>query len=268
MVTCTVIHNDNTEREAAMAPGTRQPKWDIHEAVILLDGYLEVLQANQSKARIVKRVSADLRRMAVNRGIEIDDIYRNENGISYQIQSMDSAYKGERVYVPATRLFEEAVELYRTDTKRYIEILGEAKNIVAAKQNNIPKNASPISTPAPIACEANFYAYLQNTAKLADRTCVSYVSSIRSAERYAADNSYASCSLFSEHKETTVATAAELYGDSNFIRYNGQQHNRFSAAINKLLTFIGAEIPEKALVYLSGNNNGPLTASAEVLSYW
>ncbi len=109
-----------------MAPDNRQPKWDIYEAVILFDSYLKVLQANQPKARIVKRICADLRRMTVNRGLEIDDIYRNENGISYQIQSMDSAYKGKKVCVPATRLFEEAIDLYRTDTERYFEIREEA----------------------------------------------------------------------------------------------------------------------------------------------
>jgi len=495
-----------------MAPGNRQPKWDIYEAVILLDGYLEVLQANQPKARIVKRVSADLRQMAVNRSIEIDDIYRNENGISYQIQSMDSAYKGKKVYVPATKLFKKAVELYRTDTKRYLEILEEAKNMVAAKQNNkeaflvwaasalpaqrckwieenilkmeqfaiaskrifgsifditdretleniyraakknkifqiknrkfikninddfraymqycsqqteqigqaneaetsvveipvdsmstvaalietedgspvvdfnseesmaftkprsitfLSKELSPPSTwkdvyisvvsalyenypdifnslssfpgstrlefgnareascmtaprkiseelcvetnfsatdfikriktllsmcgmayddlkivyerrtdaiasknvsasiPVLTTCEDEFYAYLQNVAKLADTTCVSYVSSIRSAERYATDNGYVSCSLFCEDKETIVATATELYGDSNFIRYNEQQHNRFSAAINKLLESIGAEIPEKTVVSLGYNSKSRATASAEVNS--
>lgn len=120
-----------------MAPGNRQPKWDIYEAVILLDGYLEVLRGTQLKARIVKRVSADLRRMAVNRGIEIDDIYRNENGISYQIQSLDSAYKGEKTYVPATKLFAETVKLYRTDLERYFEILEEAKNMMVSKYLHI-----------------------------------------------------------------------------------------------------------------------------------
>lgn len=93
----------------------RQPKWDIFEAVVLLDGYLEAQQANQSKTQIVRHISADLRQMAANRGIEIDDIYRNENGISYQIQSMDSAYKGKKVYVPATRLFEETVRMFRCE---------------------------------------------------------------------------------------------------------------------------------------------------------
>lgn len=51
--------------------------------------------------------------------------------------------------------------------------------------------------------------------------------------------------IISENKETTIVTATELYSDSDFIRYNEQQHNRFSAAINKLLEFIGAEIPKK-----------------------
>lgn len=373
-----------------MASGNKQPKWEIYEAAILLDGYLEWLHTNQPKSKIVKRISTDLRRMAVNRGIEIDDIYRNENGISYQIQSMDSAYRGEKVYIPATRLFVEVVELYRTDTKRYFDILEEAKNMVAAKQNNkeaflawaasvlparrckwieenilkmeqlavacklisgsifnftdivtletiyraarenkifqiknrklikninddfqtymqycsqlskkadqvtdsdVPliehpakslsasttlteqedgttasKHSMSANTHTSAACEAEFLAYLQNTAKLADRTCVSYVSAIRSTERYAADNSYASCSLFSEDKEKTVATATELFGDSDFIKYNEQQHNRFSVAINKLLESIGAAIPKKAVASLGDNSIRPITAPTEANS--
>lgn len=373
-----------------MISGNKQPKWDIYEAVILLDGYLEWLNTNQPKTKIIKRISADLRRMATNRGTEIDDIYRNENGISYQIQSIDSAYKGKKVYVPATRLFEETVELYRTDGERYIEILEEAKSMVAAKQNNkeaflvwaasvlpaqrckwIEKNilkmehfavvfklisgsifditdtamlttiyeaagknkifqiknrklikninddfqtymqycsqlskkadqatdsdmlviepsAKSLSTfatlteqeagttaskhsmsanaPTSAACEAEFLAYLQNTAKLADKTCVSYVSSIRSAERYAIDNGYLSYSLFNEDKEKIIATASELYSDPDFISYNDNQHNRFSAAINKLLEFIGADIPEKAAASLGKRHDNQITAPAEANS--
>lgn len=373
-----------------MISGNKQPKWDIYEAVILLDGYLEWLNTNQPKTKIIKRISADLRRMATNRGTEIDDIYRNENGISYQIQSIDSAYKGKKVYVPATRLFEETIELYRTDAERYIEILEEAKSMVAAKQNNkeaflvwaasvlpaqrckwIEKNilkmehfavvfklisgsifditdtamlttiyeaagknkifqiknrklikninddfqtymqycsqlskkadqatdsdmlviepsAKSLSTfatlteqeagttaskhsmsanaPTSTACEAEFLAYLQNTAKLADKTCVSYVSSIRSAERYAIDNGYLSYSLFNEDKEKIIATASELYSDPDFISYNDNQHNRFSAAINKLLEFIGADIPEKAAASLGKRHDNQITAPAEANS--
>lgn len=381
---------DNHVLKNEMNTGKKQPKWDIYEAAILLDGYLETQQKCQPRIQIIKRVLEQLRNMAINRGKVIDEVYRNENGISYQMQSMDSAYKGENVYVPATRLFKEVVELYRTDTERYFDILEEAKRMVAAKQNNkeaflvwaasvlpaqrckwIEKNilkmehfavvfklisgsifditdtamlttiyeaagknkifqiknrklikninddfqtymqycsqlskkadqatdsdmlviepsAKSMSTfatlteqeagttaskhsmlvnaPTSAACEAEFLAYIQNTAKLADKTCVSYVSSIRSAERYAIDNGYLSYSLFNEDKEKIIATASELYSDSDFISYNDNQHNRFSAAINKLLEFIGADIPEKAAASLGKRHDNQITAPVEANS--
>ena len=371
-----------------MASSNRQPKWDIYEAVILLDGYLDTLRTNRLKAQIVKRISADLRRMAVNRGFEIDNIYRNENGVSYQIQSMDSAYKGKKVYVPATRLFKETIEMYRTDTEKYFKILKEAKSMVAAKQNNkeaflawaastfsahrykwieknmlkmeqlaiaskliscsifdvtdlatlqtiyriaekniifriknrkyfksinddfkiyiqycsqlprrskqvtnaevsdivantksqsaiVPsmervigtttfKDLIPVNAPKPDSCEAEFLNYLQNTAKLSTNTCAAYVSSIRNAERYAVYHGHLSCSLFSEDKETIIATARELYSKPDFIKYNEQQHNRFSAAINKLLEYIGAKIPKKATASYENNNSCPKIALSEM----
>ena len=381
---------DNHVLKNEMNTGKKQSKWDIYEAAILLDGYLEAQQKCQPRIQIIKRVSEQLCNMAINRRKVIDEVYRNENGISYQMQSMDSAYKGENVYVPATRLFKEVVELYRTDTKRYFDILEEAKRMVAAKQNNkeaflvwaasvlpaqrckwIEKNilkmehfavvfklisgsifditdtamlttiyeaagknkifqiknrklikninddfqtymqycsqlskkadqatdsdmlviepsAKSMSTfatlteqeagttaskhsmlvnaPTSAACEAEFLAYLQNTAKLADKTCVSYVSSIRSAERYAIDNGYLSYSLFNEDKEKIIATSSELYSDPDFISYNDNQHNRFSAAINKLLEFIGADIPEKAAAFLGKRHDNQITAPAEANS--
>lgn len=121
-----------------MALSSKQPRWDIYEAVILLEGYLETLQGIQSKSQIIKRTSADLRRMAVNRGVKIDDVYRNENGISYQIQSMDSAFKGQKVYVPTTKLFTDTVTLYRADNERYQKILGEAKGMIGV---DVPQKA-------------------------------------------------------------------------------------------------------------------------------
>ena len=110
--------------------------------------------------------------------------------------------------------------------------------------------------------ETTFYSYLQDVAKLAERSCVAYVSNIRSAERYAAERNYTSCSLFSEDNEITLATASELYKDSDFIRYNEQQHNRFTAAINKLLESIGVDIPQKAVASL-GSDNKETADSAE-----
>lgn len=269
-----------------MESNNKQPQWDIYEAVILLDGYLEALQNKKPKLQIIKRVSSELRQMAMNKGIIIDDIYRNENGISYQMKSMDSAYKGHTIYTPATKLFKETVEIYQNERKRYEKLLEMAKDMIdtyitppVSESSPLMKSASNVTiiknelnTTESISSEINsdtsiqenlFYIYLRDTARLSKKTCASYVSSIKSAERYAADNSYASCSLFSEDKEKTVATATELFGDSDFIRYNEQQHNRFSAAINKLLKSIGAEIPEKAVASIGNSSIHQITALAE-----
>lgn len=124
-----------------MLKGGRQPKWDIYEAAILLDGYLESLTANKPKLHIIKDISATLRQMAINRGMTIDDIFRNENGISYQIRSMESAYKGQTVYVPSTKLFDEIVSIYRNDSKQYQQLLQEAKRM--AKEDSLKTTTIP-----------------------------------------------------------------------------------------------------------------------------
>ena len=380
-----------------MASGNMQPKWDIYEAVILLDGYLEMHQTKTPKKRMVKIISDKLRNMAVNRGITIDDVYRNENGISYQIQSMDSAYKGYKVYVPATKLFVEAVDIYRKNPEKYIKLLNEAKRMITknndltvlkktANTSNIvdfmnigsmaftrpvrmsycneelsapsswkdvyinivsilykshsdvfehlrsfpeserlefgtsdestqmtaprkiddhfcietnfsatdlvkriktflsmcdvdyenviiqyerkeDSNTHPNTTSVKMSnyseYESAFYAYLHDTAKLADRTCCSYISSIKSAERYAANCDFEFCTLIGENREITLATATALYSDPQFVKNNEKQHNRFSAAINKLMEYIGADIPEKALVQIDDVNVNQQSDMAE-----
>jgi len=109
--------------------------WSRHEAAILLDGYIKVLKGELPRLRIIKRVSADLRKMAINNGMEIDDIFRNENGISFQMQSMESAYCGRTVMKAATLLFTEIVTLYKENRGEYEKLLKEARTMIDGKLN-------------------------------------------------------------------------------------------------------------------------------------
>lgn len=109
--------------------------WSRQEAAILLDGYIEVIKENLPRSYIIKRVSTDLRKMAVNNGIEIDDIFRNKNGIYFQLQSMESAYCGVTVMKPATRLFAEIVALYNDNRGEYEILLKGAKAVIDGKSN-------------------------------------------------------------------------------------------------------------------------------------
>ncbi|MGN0182106.1 MAG: hypothetical protein ACI4DP_06810 [Candidatus Ornithomonoglobus sp.] len=84
----------------------------------------------------------------------------------------------------------------------------ELKIVYERRTGTTFKNSS-VSAPTSSACEAKFLAYLQNTAKLAVRTCSAYVSSIRSAERYAADKGY----VHNRRRKTHYAyQTASVYG--------------------------------------------------------
>lgn len=108
----------------------RQKPWELHEAVVLLDGLLDIQINNSPRAEVIDRVSHDLRMMAINQGYDIDEVFRNRNGITFQIKSMESAYVGYTVMKPASKLFAETVALYRNFPSEYEKIRKEARAMV------------------------------------------------------------------------------------------------------------------------------------------
>ena len=107
-----------------------QVEWNLFEASLLLEAYLEIQEKTISKMVAIHRVSEDLRKMAINQGLEIDNVFRNENGIAFQLYSMDSAYKGHTVVKPASQLFKEIVSMYKDNHSEYLRVLDKAKQIV------------------------------------------------------------------------------------------------------------------------------------------
>ena len=114
----------------------KQIPFSEHEAALLLNYYLKVLSGEMERMPAVKACSKMLRDMAQNSGIIIDEIYRNVNGISFQMASMESAFQGKTIRKPATRLFMETVELYRTNRTAYDKLLREARIMAGEKQDN------------------------------------------------------------------------------------------------------------------------------------
>ena len=56
--------------------------WDQYEAAYLLLVCIDVIENHTDRATAIKKVSEALRKRALHNGIEIDSMYRNENGIS------------------------------------------------------------------------------------------------------------------------------------------------------------------------------------------
>lgn len=113
----------------------RQPSWDKYEAAILLEGLLASMKGEFTRSDAIKAVSRDLKAMALHRGIEVDEVYRNTNGISFQMKSMESAYLGRTVFKPATKLFADVAGLYHESYDEYQKLLKEARAMISDKKN-------------------------------------------------------------------------------------------------------------------------------------
>lgn len=105
-----------------------QPKWNKYEAAILLEAVINVESKQEKRIDAIKRVSSMLRAMAISRGENIDDVYRNINGITFQFQSMEfSAFgKDSPTHKVGTKLFDEIVALRNDDGEEYQAILKSA----------------------------------------------------------------------------------------------------------------------------------------------
>ena len=112
----------------------RQPSWDKYEAVILLEGLLASMKGELTRSDAIKAVSRDLRAMALHRGMKIDEVYRNTNGISFQMKSMESAYLGRTVFKPATKLFADVADLYHESYDEYQKLLKKAKVMISNRK--------------------------------------------------------------------------------------------------------------------------------------
>lgn len=124
------------------------------------------------------------------------------------------------------------------------------ENVVITYTNKDGKKEA--SVPAPVTTSAfqkkqyyrqdkeDFYRWLQNDQHMAEGTCRSYVSAIRSAEHFAEEHGLASRKLYTCDPTVAKVTADELFSNAEFIQYNNDQHNRFRAAITKLLAFYGS----------------------------
>lgn len=112
----------------------REANWNEYEAAILLEAYLNYIDGKISKRKTIKNVSMYLRKMAQNQNIEIDDSYRNENGIAFQLRCMETVYLG-LVFIKTTpKLFKKIVDLYNNDRTAFDNILRKAWNIINNKE--------------------------------------------------------------------------------------------------------------------------------------
>ena len=70
--------------------------WDKYETAILVEASLKIISKEISRKDGILEVSNTLRQRALNKGIQIDDKFRNVNGISMQIAMMISLIQEQK----------------------------------------------------------------------------------------------------------------------------------------------------------------------------
>lgn len=110
--------------------------WDMSEAVIMLNALIAAREGRMSRKDAIVAVSSELRSRAKRNGIKVDDIFRNVNGITLQMATMEYILTdGEKGMKKSSmpKLFQDAVAMYQNDRATYEKMLREARNVPDTK---------------------------------------------------------------------------------------------------------------------------------------
>ena len=103
----------------------RQPKWDKYEAALLIEAYWKIKNDGALRGAVISALSSTLRNRA---SFEIDDTFRNENGINMRLGELEYLFsEGKAGLKNTSDLFREMVDMYRNDKTNFEQILSEAK---------------------------------------------------------------------------------------------------------------------------------------------
>lgn len=108
----------------------KQKPWDRYEAALLLSYCLKIEAGDIPRKEAVDIVSNTLRKRAVVQGIEIDETFRNTNGISMQMSAIRNCYLGKDHGLAGSKLFQEMVDLYKRNHDVLEQILQEKSDEV------------------------------------------------------------------------------------------------------------------------------------------
>jgi len=116
-------------------------KWDQYETALLIETFWNIEENPSQKSTYIKQLSDNLRKKAVNAGIEIDDVYRNTNGITMQLSPIAHAFFPERPTLTTSAMFEKMVSMYKEDRGRFDEILLDAKKMIESNPSEKNKGS-------------------------------------------------------------------------------------------------------------------------------
>lgn len=240
----------------------KQPAWDQYETALLIKAYIDITKNPHSKKKVVHELSCTLRDHAINRGLRIDQIYRNENGINLRLSEIHYLFATENKGITRTsRLFKNMVDLYIEDREEFNSILLEAKrkygfiqsevSDLEAKEtenrehipyvegqsdfnktNTLEKQLTLIEDEKERDRDSlredreRFFRWLINEKGIRKESAAQIVKDIENEEYYAEGVLSHDCKLYSASIHEIVRTIELLSGDDGFVSYNYEHYNK------------------------------------------
>lgn len=182
--------------------------WDKYETALLVDACTRIMAGEELRKDAITRVSKTLRKRAVDNGIEIDDIFRNESGITLQLVNLEELMKNPSDFSTRnnSKLFKDIVHMYNTDREQFNEILAVVKG------NDQQVDVKPYT----------FREWISNTSD--DHRIMVSEQAIYDAEAYAVKKGFIKKSIQEiSTLSQTAELAAILKNDKLFRLFHGRQ---------------------------------------------
>lgn len=116
--------------------------WDCYEVVQLISSYFKTKKCISSKEKreTLMHLSSLLRKYALKQGLEIDEKYRNLNGMILQLSHMEYVITDGKNGLPGSpKMFVEMYEIYQTNRAKYEKILGKANELMGVTVTGVGK---------------------------------------------------------------------------------------------------------------------------------
>lgn len=104
--------------------------WDKYESALLIEAFWKIENNVGRRTDILNKLSSDLRKKAINQGLSIDDTFRNYNGVSMQLSCLVQYFFPERASLHKSAIFEEVVNIFKTDSVAFNRLLEEAHLLI------------------------------------------------------------------------------------------------------------------------------------------
>lgn len=120
--------------------------WDEQECAILMDYFMRYRNGEITKEDAISNVSKELRERAKKKGIEIDDVFRNVNGITMQMSKIADLYFERTPRLSkAPPVFVSIVDKYLNNRPSFDRILKEARSMEKSAPSLALNNESVVS---------------------------------------------------------------------------------------------------------------------------